>query len=324
MDVSVGISVAALILTLVRILRLRSTLNWLCLAAAICITIKSAALAAYGYLPNRSCQARFFFAYAFLNPAKILVDLLYEQRLAILLVGVACNPFRWIILALLVAYVPFTAVQVSISMSTCYVSPTGAYLVSSAGASICKYTANALDIAISCAILAGSITSLVFATFEGRHRHRQAAGGSNSRMIAGGAAPSTELRLLILQSDALRFLAVFPVDAYKMYAAFDPSGTSGPFFPPGPGNGNNGLLVLLDAYKVAAMIVLLVLPSVLLNAKAASSASYTSSAKSSSRGIASEKGLTSARSVDTLVSSGGGMVILMPPVTEPGKAAEFV
>ncbi|KAI9364909.1 hypothetical protein DFJ73DRAFT_808677 [Zopfochytrium polystomum] len=252
--VSVAISVVGLAFTIWRIILQRSTLNWLALAAATSITIKSSALLYYGYVLGQSCQARYFFAYFFLNLSKMIVYYLYEQRLALLLQRAKINPFRWILWFFIVYYIGFTAAQIYVNLRDCFVTATGSYTVTSSPVSVCKYMSYALDIAIAATILLGSFVVLGLLIAE------------NAR----AGIKSSDVYVMILQSDALRFFLVLPVDVYKMYVSMDASGNTG-FFPPGSGKGNNGFLQLLDAYKVTVMIFMLVLPGILVQVKAASS-----------------------------------------------------
>ncbi|KAJ1563900.1 hypothetical protein HK405_000357, partial [Cladochytrium tenue] len=278
-DLSVAVAALGLIFTLARIAFQRTLLTWLCLAAAVCITLKSAGVAAYYYVLGQSCQGRYFVAYAFLNSAKMIVYFLYEQRLSMLLQRAKCNPFRWILLALIVIYFGFTIAQIYINLRDCFVTATGSYSVTSNAASICKYFSNALDISISATILLGGFVALALLIAE------------NTK----AGIKSSEIYGLIFRSDALRFFLVFPVDVYKMYVSMDASGNTG-FFPPGSGNGNNGFLQLLDAYKVTIMIFLLVLPSIVVQVKAASNRSTTSKGlKKSSGHHGTRSGLSSSQ-----------------------------
>ncbi|KAJ1548798.1 hypothetical protein HK405_014879 [Cladochytrium tenue] len=179
---------------------------------------------------------------------KILVYYLYEQRLAILVNRAKINPFRWIIYALLLFYVGFVIAQVTVNMRDCYLTSTGSATVSSSASSICKYISNVLDICLGTTILFGSFYSLGLLMAENARAGIRSSGGYK----------------LILTSDALRYLAVFPVEVYKMAVSSDASGSDMGFFPPGTGNGNNGFLQVINAYKIAAMIFLLVLPGMLV------------------------------------------------------------
>ncbi|KAJ1567162.1 hypothetical protein HK405_006932 [Cladochytrium tenue] len=191
-----------------------------------------------------------------LGLGKILVYYLYEQRLAMLLNRAKINPFRWIIYALLLFYVGFVIAQVTVNMRDCYLTSTGSATVSSSASSICKYISNVLDICLGTTILLGSVYSLGLLMAE------------NAR----AGIRSSGVYKTILTSDALRYLAVFPVEVYKMAVSSDASGSNMGFFPPGTGNGNNGFLQVVNAYKIAAMIFLLVLPGMLAKAKPSTSA----------------------------------------------------
>ncbi|KAJ1555537.1 hypothetical protein HK405_000791, partial [Cladochytrium tenue] len=109
-------------------------------------------------------------------------------------------------------------------MRDCFLTTAGVATVTSPSGSICKYIMNVLDMCLGTTILIGSLYSLGLLMAE------------NAR----AGIRSSGVYKVILKSDALRFMAVFPTEAYKLAVSSDSTGNNLGFFPPGAGNGNNG------------------------------------------------------------------------------------
>ncbi|KAJ1556414.1 hypothetical protein HK405_009497 [Cladochytrium tenue] len=255
-----SIAASAVAFTIWRLCVQRSFLNWMCFAAAVCQSISTATLTIYSYVFGLECKVRYFNLYLFMGVAKIIVYYLYEQRLAMLLQRAKFNPFRWILYFILVCYAGFVVTQVTLNVRDCYSTAAGVATVTSPSGSITKYIMNSFDMLLGATILVGSFYSLGLLMAENRRAGIQ----------------STGIYKIILKSDSFRFFAVFPVEVYKISTSSDASGNNLGFFPSGSGNGNNGFVQLVNAYKIAVMIALLVFPGMFVKAKSASSGAISS------------------------------------------------
>ncbi|KAJ1555161.1 hypothetical protein HK405_003104 [Cladochytrium tenue] len=238
--------------TLYKIYQSRNTANWLCLLAAASICIKAGSQLAYLYILWSSCVPRYFLIYFFLNLAKIVLYVLHELRLAVFFasrldshraVGLG---FRVAAYVLLTAYTANGIAQIAIYCSACYINDAGGASVVGSMPTNVKYTGYSIEIALGLVLLTGNFVALL-----GIIRTSRSLGSGNG---------SSSLYTIVLGSDALRFLAVVPVEVYKIAVSYDPGFNSG-VFPYGAGNGNYGFQQVLDVYKVAILLVLLHLPS---------------------------------------------------------------
>ncbi|KAJ1567767.1 hypothetical protein HK405_004831 [Cladochytrium tenue] len=273
---SVVLALLLLLFSIWRVAVHRSVVNWVSLAAAVCISIKAVSQLVYLQLLWVACAPRYFLTFFFLNAAKLLLYATHERRLAVFFAarpddtarraGVA---FRAAIYTVFSAYAANAVAQVVVNCRDCYTTSTGGLSVSSRAAATIKIVAYSSEMTLGLLLLAGNAYAL-----NGLMRANRDAGVASSPAFT-----------LILSSDAVRFLAVLPVEVYKLAVSGDPSGFTG-VFPYGPGNGNSGFQQLLDAYKVAALLLLLHFPSAYASLKArvssgsvGSRAMFSSSAK---------------------------------------------
>ncbi|KAJ1549414.1 hypothetical protein HK405_003834 [Cladochytrium tenue] len=276
--VAEGIAVLLLFFTLVKIIGARTAFNWICLFAAFCLVVKATGQLIYLYILWANCIPRYFITFFFLNAAKIALYALHERRLSVFFAShpdaaSAGRAFRAFFYVLYAAYCTNAVGQVVVNCRDCYTTASGGLSISSTTATNIKLTHYSIEMALGLTLLAGN----AYALLGLMRASRQVATMNIAPTSNTGFTYSTYST--VLGSDAARFLAVLPVEIYKLSVSYDPSGNSG-VFPAGPGNGNNGLQQLLDAYKVAVLLLLLHFPS----AYAKFMARHFQSTKSHSKG----------------------------------------
>ncbi|KAJ1557836.1 hypothetical protein HK405_015062, partial [Cladochytrium tenue] len=212
-------------------------------AAVLLLLARFVAITAYSFLIWQQCQGRYFMNLFCLVAAKALLYVLHERRLAVFLAGRSAagtgararTAIRAAILFMLTAYAASAIAQVVISCVTCFNTSSGGMTVTAQEATNVKYAVYGLEVALGVSLLAGNAYAL------------------SGIMHANAAA-------VVLGSDAVRFVAVLPVEVYKLVYSYDPASYSG-FFPYGPGNGNSGIHSILDAYKVTVLLLMLYFPA---------------------------------------------------------------
>ncbi|KAJ1537552.1 hypothetical protein HK405_014534, partial [Cladochytrium tenue] len=250
--ITIGELTLLLAFALQRLWLARTAVTYGGLASTLLMLGRLVAITAYSFLTWQKCQGRYFMNFFCLLASKTLLYVLHERRLALFLASRSADAsgtrartaIRVVILTMLVAYVGAGISQVAISCVYCYNTSTGGNSLTAQEATNVKYAVYSLEIALGLALLAGNIYAL--------------SSIMNANKAAGIASTSTYTA--ILGSDAVRFVAVLPVEMYKLAYSYDPSGASG-FFPTGSGNGNAGLQAILDAYKISLLLLLLYFPS---------------------------------------------------------------
>ncbi|KAJ1554137.1 hypothetical protein HK405_005912 [Cladochytrium tenue] len=245
--VALLMTVVLLAFAVFRVIQARSLLNCVSLSAAACITFKAAAQVYYNHVLWVNCSVRFLLTLLFLVIAKLQLYVLHERRLSVFFVGrrdqrLVGLAFRGALYVLLVGYAADVAAQVALSCINCTTSNVGNTVLTVPVVSDIKISVYVLEMVIGLTLLAGNVYAL-----RGMIISNQAAGIKSSTSYG-----------IIIGSDAVRFLAVLPVEVYKLI--FNKDSNAG-IFPYGAGNGNGGFAQILDAYKVAILLVLLHFPS---------------------------------------------------------------
>ncbi|KAJ1556095.1 hypothetical protein HK405_007253 [Cladochytrium tenue] len=273
--ITAGLTVLLLGFAIFKIAVVRNYTNWVCLFAAFCIATKAIGQLIYLYILWANCIPRYFITFFFLNAAKISLYVLHEQRLSVFFVSqpAAANKgliFRVVFFILFFSYCANAVAQTVVSCRDCYTTSTGGLTVTSQMATNIKLAHYSIEMTMGLLLLTGNIVAL-FGLMSANRR-----AGVNSSSVYS----------VVLGSDALRFLAVLPVEIYKLSVSYDASGNSG-IFPYGSGNGNSGFQQLLDAYKVSILLVLLHFPSAYAKLK-----SKGSNSKGQSSGLATSHAKT--------------------------------
>ncbi|KAJ1566865.1 hypothetical protein HK405_008102 [Cladochytrium tenue] len=232
-----------------RLTAMRSLVNWVGLVVSSIMLTRFIVIIAYTYVVWAYCVPRYFINYFAILFSKIILYFLHEQRLAVFFnsrpelrrVGWI---FRGAIFLVLAAYIGAAISQITVNCAYCYNTSTGGMTVTAPINTSVRYSVYSIEIGIGLSLLAGNFYAL-----NGIMRANDAAGIS-----------STSIYSVILGSDAVRFIAVVPVEIYKLCFSYDPSNNSG-ILPYGAGNGNNGFQLILDSYKVSLLLLLLQLPS---------------------------------------------------------------